>query len=81
MKQEFEKQDEMKRSAMRAVAALLAIPDAGKLDRHHHPNEFLESIISGSTHLCNLNNSTQGRSKLRLCFCVLNSRNLGDLHC
>lgn len=35
MKQEFEKQDEMKRSAMRAVAALLAIPDAGKQDKHH----------------------------------------------
>lgn len=29
VKQEFEKQDEMKRSAMRAVAALLSIPDAG----------------------------------------------------
>lgn len=30
VKQEFEKQDELKRSAMRAVASLLAIPDAGK---------------------------------------------------
>lgn len=30
VKQEFEKQDEMKRSAMRAVAALLSIPDAGE---------------------------------------------------
>lgn len=29
VKQEFEKQDELKRSAMRAVAALLAVPDAG----------------------------------------------------
>lgn len=29
VKQEYEKQDELKRSAMRAVAALLAIPDAG----------------------------------------------------
>jgi len=29
VKQEFEKQDELKRSAMRAVAALLQIPDAG----------------------------------------------------
>lgn len=29
VKQEFEKQDELKRSAMRAVAALLRIPDAG----------------------------------------------------
>lgn len=31
VKQEFEKQDELKRSAMRAVAALLQIPDAGIL--------------------------------------------------
>lgn len=30
VKQEFEKQDELKRSAMRAVAALLSVPDAGK---------------------------------------------------
>ena len=29
VKQEFEKQDELKRSAMRAVVALLLIPDAG----------------------------------------------------
>lgn len=29
VKQEFEKQDELKRSAMRAVASLLAIADAG----------------------------------------------------
>ena len=29
VKQEYEKQDELKRSAMRAVAALLTIPDAG----------------------------------------------------
>lgn len=31
VKQEFEKQDELKRSALRAFLALLAIPDAGKL--------------------------------------------------
>ncbi|XP_020728204.2 cullin-associated NEDD8-dissociated protein 2 isoform X1 [Odocoileus virginianus] len=30
VKQEFEKQDELKRSAMRAVAALLTIPEVGK---------------------------------------------------
>ena len=30
VKQEFEKQEEMKRSAIRCVVALLAIPDAGK---------------------------------------------------
>ena len=31
VKQEFEKQDELKRSALRAVAALQQIPDAGKV--------------------------------------------------
>ena len=31
VKQEFEKQDELKRSAMRAVAALLTIPESGKM--------------------------------------------------
>ena len=30
MKQEFEKQDELKRSAMRAVAALITIPESGE---------------------------------------------------
>lgn len=30
VKQEFEKQDELKRSALRAVVALLHIPDAGE---------------------------------------------------
>ena len=30
VKQEFEKQEEMKRSAIRCVVALLAIPDTGK---------------------------------------------------
>jgi len=34
VKQEFEKQDELKRSALRAVAALLQIPDAGLLFMH-----------------------------------------------
>ena len=31
VKQEYEKQDELKRSAMRAVAALMHVPGAGKL--------------------------------------------------
>lgn len=31
VKQEYEKQDELKRSALRAVSALLTIPDAGNL--------------------------------------------------
>ena len=30
VKQEFEKQDELKRSALRAVAALLSIQDSGE---------------------------------------------------
>ena len=30
VKQEYEKQDELKRSAMRAIAALLTIPHSGK---------------------------------------------------
>lgn len=30
VKQEFEKQDELKRSAMRAMAALLTIPEVGR---------------------------------------------------
>jgi len=32
VKQEYEKQDELKRSALRAVAALLQIPKAGELN-------------------------------------------------
>ena len=38
VKQEFEKQDELKRSAMRALAALMVIPGA---DKHPQLNEFL----------------------------------------
>ena len=41
VKQEYEKQDELKRSAMRAVAALLAIPGA---DRHPQLGEFITQI-------------------------------------
>jgi hypothetical protein len=36
VKQEYEKQDELKRSAMRAVAALLTIPDAGMLRENRY---------------------------------------------
>ncbi|XP_064480368.1 cullin-associated NEDD8-dissociated protein 1-like [Ornithodoros turicata] len=43
VKQEFEKQDELKRSAMRAFTALLAIPDA---DKNPLMNEFLTQIKS-----------------------------------
>ncbi|XP_060552206.1 cullin-associated NEDD8-dissociated protein 1-like [Ruditapes philippinarum] len=45
VKQEFEKQDELKRSAMRAVAALLSVPDA---DKSPQMNEFLTQIKSNS---------------------------------
>jgi len=41
VKQEFEKQDELKRSAMRAVSALLLIPDA---DKSAVMNEFMSQI-------------------------------------
>jgi len=43
VKQEYEKQDELKRSAMRAVAALLSIPGA---DKHPQLNEFITQIKS-----------------------------------
>lgn len=41
VKQEYEKQDELKRSALRAVVALLNIPDA---DKNPHLNDFLSQI-------------------------------------
>merc|ERR1719187_1085283 len=41
VKQEYEKQDELKRSAMRAVAALLTIPDA---DKNHQLTDFVQHI-------------------------------------
>lgn len=43
VKQEYEKQDELKRSAMRAVASLLTIPDA---DKNPHLSEFVSQIKS-----------------------------------
>ncbi|XP_064597809.1 cullin-associated NEDD8-dissociated protein 1-like [Liolophura sinensis] len=45
VKQEFEKQDELKRSAMRAVTALLSILDA---DKNPQMNEFLTQIKSNA---------------------------------
>lgn len=47
VKQEYEKQDELKRSAMRAVIALLTIPDA---DKNPQLSEFL-NYIRNSTDL------------------------------
>lgn len=40
VKQEYEKQDELKRSAFRAVAALLTIPDAGECRKSNAPLRF-----------------------------------------
>lgn len=50
VKQEFEKQDELKRSALRAVAALLSIPDAEKSPQM---NDFLTQI-KGSSELTSM---------------------------
>jgi len=55
VKQEYEKQDELKRSAMRAVAALLTIPGA---DKHPQLNEFITQIKS-TPELANLFESIQ----------------------
>ena len=55
VKQEYEKQDEMKRSAMRAVAALLNISGA---DKHLQLNEFTTQIKS-TPELANLFESIQ----------------------
>lgn len=45
VKQEYEKQDELKRSAMRAASALLSIPDA---DKNPHLSEFMSQIRNSS---------------------------------
>lgn len=55
VKQEYEKQDELKRSAMRAVAALLNISGA---DKHPQLNEFITQIKS-TPELANLFESIQ----------------------
>ena len=39
VKQEYEKQDELKRSAMRAVAALMHVPGAGKFETRSFYNK------------------------------------------
>lgn len=46
VKQEYEKQDELKRSALRAVAALLTIPDAGKIYKASLIKNFYELRLS-----------------------------------
>lgn len=47
VKQEYEKQDELKRSAMRAVAALLTISDAGTT-KPLESWQILEYLVLGS---------------------------------
>ena len=73
VKQEYEKQDELKRSAMRAIAALMHVPGAGKIhsilpfknsskcivtDKHPQLNEFLTQI-KNTPELANLFESIQ----------------------
>nr|CAI5840813.1 unnamed protein product [Callosobruchus analis] len=67
VKQEYEKQDELKRSAMRAVAALLSIPDA---DKNPHLIEFV-SQIKGSTDLAPIFESVQKDSSSTHSDCFL----------
>ncbi len=55
MKQEYEKQDELKRSAMRAVAALMTISGA---DKHPQLQEFLNQI-KATPELSNIFDSIQ----------------------
>ncbi|XP_055713494.1 cullin-associated NEDD8-dissociated protein 1 [Phlebotomus papatasi] len=55
VKQEYEKQDELKRSALRAVAALASIP---KADKNQHLSEFL-ALIRGTPDLQTLYESVQ----------------------
>lgn len=74
VKQEYEKQDELKRSALRAVVALLIIPKAGKFmqtlseaftsnifsppDKNQHLADFL-TLIKNSTELQPLYDTVQ----------------------
>ncbi|XP_057661547.1 cullin-associated NEDD8-dissociated protein 1 isoform X2 [Diorhabda carinulata] len=67
VKQEYEKQDELKKSAMRAVAALLRIPDA---DKNPHLNEFV-SQIKGSQDLAPIFESVQKDSSSSHSDCLL----------
>ena len=54
VKQEFEKQEEMKRSAIKCVVALLAIPDAGK-----YLSLSLSLSLTGSTLIFYLEKNSQ----------------------
>lgn len=56
VKQEFEKQDELRRSAMRAVAALLAVPE---VERSPSMAEFANQIRSNAD-MASIYQSVQG---------------------
>lgn len=56
MKQEFEKQEELRRSAMRAVAALLAVPE---VERSPSMAEFANQIKT-STDMASIYQSIKG---------------------
>lgn len=56
VKQEFEKQDELRRSAMRAVAALLAVPE---VERSPSMAEFANQIRSNAD-MASIYRSIQG---------------------
>ncbi|XP_022103590.1 cullin-associated NEDD8-dissociated protein 1-like [Acanthaster planci] len=60
VKQEFEKQDELKRSAMRAVASLLSIPDS---DKNPQLTEFVAQIRC-NPEMCSMFDSIQKDSSL-----------------
>lgn len=45
VKQEYEKQDELKRSALRALAALASIPKAGKSPNSRNPHRKMQTLI------------------------------------
>ncbi|XP_067622411.1 cullin-associated NEDD8-dissociated protein 1 isoform X2 [Eurosta solidaginis] len=55
VKQEYEKQDELKRSALRAVSALSQIPNA---DKNQHMTEFLKAI-KDTPELCKIYDCVQ----------------------
>lgn len=56
MKQEFEKQEELRRSAMRAVAALLAVPE---VERSPSMADFANQIRSNAD-MASIYQSVQG---------------------
>ena len=62
VKQEFEKQDELKRSALRAFLSLMAVPDA---DKSHVVTQFYDTIIKNAD-LANLLEQIRKDSQLNV---------------